>query len=248
MRNIWTNNEIERLRELYPVTPTKQLSKLIGRPVASIHSKAKKLKIKKEPLYTGNQWTIQMDEKLKELYETHTSKEIGAILNISYTNIKNRASKLGLGKKTNSGCFQKGHTPANKGKKMNPEIKKKVAHTFFQKGHKPVNTLYDGAVTTRKDKRTGIVYKYIRIAEGKWDLLHRVNYKKKYGDIPTTTFLRCKDGNQLNCDPDNWEPIDMAKNMALNTIHNYPPDARKAMRLLGKLKRTITKISKDGKE
>jgi len=239
MKNNWTNKEIEELRKLYPVTPIKQLSKLIGKTVPAIRSKVKILKIKKHHLYKGNQWSIQKDEILIKLYETHTSKEIGAILNIPYTTIKNRAHKLGLRKNTNSGCFKKGHIPANKGQKMSKEIYEKAKPSFYKKGHKPHNTLYDGAISIRKDKKSGISYKYIRVAEGEWKLLHRFKYEEKYGKIPSNIFLRCKDGNQLNCDPDNWEPIDMRKNMELNRIDDLPPELQEVIRLNNKLKKLI---------
>lgn len=236
---MWAESDLKRFINLYSTTPTLQLAKLLNRKVSSLHSKAKQLKLKKHPLYINNVWSPKTDKILKEMYHTHTSKEIGKVLGFSFSNVKNRAHKLGLGKKTNVGCFQKGHVPINKGKKMKPEVKEKVKHLFFQKGHKPACTLHDGAISTRKDTRSGITYKYIRISEGNWDLLHRVNYKKKFGDIPTTTFLRCKDGNQLNCDPSNWEPIDMNKNMDLNRIHQYPKELQEAIKLNNKLKKEI---------
>lgn len=77
--------------------------------------------------------------------------------------------------------FKKGHVPANKGKKMDPEQKKKIKHTFFKKGHVPANTLEDGVITTRTDTNTGIKYKYIRIAKAKWVDLKRHMWEQANG-------------------------------------------------------------------
>ncbi len=204
---------------------------------------------------TRRLWTKEEDDYMIRYYADNFSRNIASNLNRPLSSVSGRASKLGLNKSPEflskncrwqlgsdvgkSSQFSKGHIPANKGKTMSPEAKEKVKHTFYQKGHKPANTMFDGAITSRIDRRTGIKYKYIRLAENKWDLLHRVNYKKKHGDIPTTTYLRCIDGNQLNCDPDNWAPIDMSKNMELNQIHQYPKELQEIIRLNNKLKKQI---------
>ncbi|NQU34244.1 MAG: hypothetical protein HQ521_13520 [Bacteroidetes bacterium] len=200
-------------------------------------------------------WTIEEDDYMITHYANESSNKIATELKRPLCSIYGRANTLGLSKSPEyiekncrwqpgsdvgkSTQFHKGNTPANKGKKMSADAYEKCKHTMFKKGQKPGNLLFDGAISTRVDTRTGIAYKYIRLAENNWDLLHRVNYKKKYGDIPTTTYLRCIDGNQLNCDPDNWEPITMVKNMELNTIHQYPKELQEVIKLNNNLKKQI---------
>ncbi len=87
---------------------------------------------------------------------------------------------------------------------------------YFKEGQLPPNTKFDGYISIRKDSH-GISYKYIRIAQGKFDLLHRFNWESKYGRIPEGKILRSRDGNTLNCEPDNWELIDMAINLEKNS-------------------------------
>ena len=135
-----------------------------------------------------------------------------------------------------------GQEPPNKGKKMSPEIREKVKHTWFPKGHKPHNTLKDGYITIRSehpDRPGGKDYKWIRISEGEWEHLHRFNYRKKYGKIPEGMMVAFKDGDTMNCEPENLELISMEENMMRNTIHNYPEELKKTIRLTAKLKRKI---------
>jgi hypothetical protein len=112
--------------------------------------------------------------------------------------------------------FKKGHIPVNKGKKMPIDIKEKVAHTFFSKGHLPVNTLYDGAITTRRDKN-GHNYKWIRLSKANWRMLQVYNWEKLHGPIPKDRIIVAKDGNSLNCDPENWMLIDRITHLERNS-------------------------------
>lgn len=89
-------------------------------------------------------------------------------------------------------------------------------HTLFQKGDLPATTLYDGAITERTDS-CGITYKYIRISKANWAMLHVYNWEKKYGPVPQGKILRCKDGNQLNCDPENWELVTRLEHLEMNS-------------------------------
>lgn len=169
--------------------------------------------------------------RIKELYPEHSAKEIAEVIGCSVYTVYNRAYALGLKKTPEylermakelseqlavSGTrhrYPKGHTPANKGKKMTKEQYQRAAKTMFNKGHLPANTLYDGAETVRTDKR-GKPFTFIRLSIGKWAYKHIQLWERKYGKIPTGKILYCKDGNTLNCDPDNWEPVTRAESMA----------------------------------
>lgn len=206
---------------------------------------------------TRKTWTYLEDDLMRKLYSDTKTEVLATKLNRTVCSLYGRADYLGLKKSkdflaspdsgriikgSETGAqyrFTKGNIPVNKGVKMTDEQYEKCKTTFFKKGNKPFNIKYDGAISTRRDKRTGIAYKYIRISERNWELLHRYNYKKKYGNIPTNIFLRCIDGDQLNCDPNNWEPINMSKNMKLNLIHQYPPELQELIKLNNKLKKQI---------
>jgi len=207
-------------------------------------------------------FTTDEDELLRKLYPDTLTSNIAKKLNRRERSVYNRAHLLGLkkskefirsigfqpGSKVGKAYrFPKGHTPANKGKKMSPELKEKIKHTFFQKGHKPHNTKCDGAISIRKDKRTGIAYKYIRLSEGHWKELHRYNWEKEHGPIPKGFNIVFRDGDSLNCSIENLEIVSNAELMRRNTIHRYPPEVKQTIRLIGKLERTIKK-QKNGTE
>ena len=115
-----------------------------------------------------------------------------------------------------TGRFLKGHRAWNKGLKG---ITIGGEQTQFKPGHEPHNTKYDGAISIRKDSKQDIYYKYIRVAKGKWELLHRYIWKQHNGEIPKGMLVVFKDGNQMNCSIDNLELITRKENMQRN--RNY---------------------------
>lgn len=80
----------------------------------------------------------------------------------------------------------------------------------------------------QKGQRTGIAQKnykpigYERITEDgyrerkvndglpfkdRWQLVQRIEWEAANGPIPEGYALKCLDGDRLNCDPSNWEPV-----------------------------------------
>lgn len=94
----------------------------------------------------------------------------------------------------------------------------------FEKGHKPHNTLYDNAITTRKNNQ-GREYAYIRLAEGNWEFLQKWRWMNEIGPIPEGMLLRCKNDDTLNCDPSNWELMTRAENARVNRSQYKPRTA-----------------------
>lgn len=141
--------------------------------------------------------------------------------------------------------FKKGHVPANKGKKMPAELKKRMAHTFFKKGNIPANAMPgNGFISIRKDSGTGRPYKFIKIDMGKWVHLHRKIWEDANGPVPKNRIVVFKDRNTLNCSLENLETITRKENMRRNTILNYPEELKKTIRTLAKLKKTIKNAEK----
>jgi len=127
-----------------------------------------------------------------------------------------------------------GNIPANKGQKMSKELYDKVKHTFFSKGHLPYNVKYDGYERTSKDG-----YVEMRISQGKFVLKHRTIYQQHHGKISKDSIIVFKDGNKSNFDINNLEAITKAENMKRNTIHRYPTELKKLIRLSNKLSHKI---------
>lgn len=104
------------------------------------------------------------------------------------------------------GCFKKGQVPANKGKKMPEAIYQKAKPTMFKKGtlNGKAKMLYSpiGTESFRTDE-----YWWVKVADKKWELKHRVLWEKHNGPIPPGMLVVFKDGNPHNFNLDNFELI-----------------------------------------
>lgn len=192
-KNMWTEEEDQILKDHYSDTPKEELLEMLpGRTIHAIYGRANKLDLSKDEEFVYEQ-----------------NRELGMALVESEEFKKNR--------------FEKGHRPANKGLKqeeyMSEEAIEKTKKTRFKKGHKPKNTLWDGAITIRHPhkKRGAPPQVFIRISEGNWELYRRYQYRKHFGPIPESMLVSHKDGNTLNCFPENLELITMAENARRNS-------------------------------
>ncbi|MCX8018915.1 MAG: HNH endonuclease [Chitinophagaceae bacterium] len=191
-------------------------------------------------------------DRVQELYLTVPLKTLARKLGVSQITVRRSLKYLKLTipealaqERKQKGMFRKGMAPANKGKKMSPELKQRVAHTFFQKGHKPHNTKYDGCITLRK-KWNGKQYYFIRIGEKKWELLHRHIWELNYGAIPKGMNVVFKDGNPLNVQLDNLELIIKSENLKRNraAFLSQTKEVRDVKQLINKINDTIKKKRK----
>jgi hypothetical protein len=239
----WTEQQIQFLKENYPNTSVKFCAEKLGLTKSTVKAKAAKLglkvlgfRINKEQgeyitvnrhltptqiaKHLGISWKKVMGyiyrkqlspvtftkysadeiEFLKQNYTTLSWKEIGDAIGRSHDSVKNKAQCLGL----------------SRTKEQSWAIQDRLStSTRFKKGQLPACTLYDGAISHRTDN--GITYRYIRTAPAKWEMLHIINWQKQNGPLPDGMILRCKNGNQLDCRPENWEPVDRATHLELNS-------------------------------
>lgn len=178
-------------------------------------------------------WDIPEDMVMVAWYPHEPTSATAKRLSRSVRSVYMRAKTLGL-KKTpeflaspESGImikgdqrglasrFVKGHTSWNKGKKGLPSVGR-MKETQFKKGVCPPNTLHDGAITIRhqhRDRPGSVPYKYIRLAQGKWQELHRYLWVQAHGPIPKGMCICFKDGDSMNCVLGNLEMISMAENL-----------------------------------
>lgn len=202
-------------------------------------------------------WTPEEVQFLKAFYPDVRTRHLADMLGVSEHSVFQKSKSLGLKKSRRyrdalqkelgsrlhiSGeahQFAKGHTPANKGKKLTPEQREKIAHTWFQKGHKPQNTLYDGAIRVRHCH--GRPVKYIRLAEGEWRHLARHNWEKAHGAIPPGHVIIHLDNDPLNCDIENLRCIEQKYHVRINQMGGaaLPPEMKEGVVLLYKLKTSI---------
>lgn len=149
--------------------------------------------------YKIHRWTDADKETLSENFQTHTCKQIAAMIGCTEAAVKKMRKALGIKKTKES--LSKIYSRPNTGQ--------------FSKGTLPKNTLQDQAITERKDAK-GNVYKWIRISLGKWQPLHIYNWIAAGNTITPGHVLAFKNGN--TCDPDvnNLELISRSENLKRN--------------------------------
>lgn len=206
-------------------------------------------------------WSLEDKEKLKLLYPNTNNKELIIIFNCSIGSLYNTANSLKINKakdfllKQNQELvkklsefgkvhrYKKGSIPANKGKKqskyMTPEQIEKTMKTRFKKGNNPTNFKPVGSKRINVDG-----YIEIKIKDpNKWELKHRVVWKKQNGKIPKGYNIQFKDGNRQNCSIDNLYIISRAEQMKNeNSFHaRYPEAIKKVIRAKASLTKEINK-------
>ena len=165
-------------------------------------------------------WTKPEIEFLRIHYPTTPTLKLARHFKRSLQSVYEGAHALGLHRLDNPSHirkgerrgiqtqFQKGGVAWNKGKKHPSSGRSR--ETQFQRGQLPKNTLFDGAITIRtdwKDKRQR-KYKWIRIGQGKWKMLHVVVWEHFNGPVPPGHIVVFADGNSMNCLHDNLRCID----------------------------------------
>lgn len=257
MNTTWSKKDINYLKKHYALMPIPEISEKIGKTASAIKTKALKLGLKKL-VASNSPFTPEKMKLLKELYPNTRNRDIAEILGVTESSIIAAGHRYKLRKTeefkrecSSKGYFKAGQIPFNKGKKgteyLSTEALEKMKPTLFKKGNLPPNTKEDGVITIRydhADTRNGIPYKYIRIGLSRWVTLQKYNWEKKYGKIKKGYCLWCKNGDTLNCEPDNWELITRAENMKRNTVHNYPKEVALMVQLRGALNRQINKHRK----
>lgn len=134
--------------------------------------------------------------------------------------------------------FAKGHSPANKGKKMAPETYAKVSRTMFAKGHTPKNHRDVGSERINKDG-----YIEVKVAEpNKWKAKHRVIWEEANGPVEKGYNVQFKDGNPQNVTLENLYLISRSRQLKEQNslMARYPKELQAVIRLRGAVKRQMT--------
>lgn len=223
--------EREFIRANFRQLTNRQLAGQLGRTESSITWQLQAMGLTRG---TVKRWTAEEAEELRRLAPTMTRKQLAAHFGTTDAGVKQAMKTRGI-RTGRTGTFKPGNIPWSKGMKM-PEGW--GGATRFKKGSLPHNTRQDGDISIRA-YTSGHKYKYIRTSLNRWELLHRVNWVKAYGPIPAGMLVAFKDGDQMNCDPDNLFLETVEQHMKRNTIHRYDPQLRAAIRQLATFKRKI---------
>jgi len=109
-----------------------------------------------------------------------------------------------------TGQFEKGHIPANKGRKgcCAPGSEK----GWFQKGNVPKTQLPVGSEVIDNDG-----YRLVKIEEPNvWKLKHHIVWEEAYGKIPKDQIVIFLDGDKQNCALENLQCVTRAAHAVMN--------------------------------
>lgn len=160
-----------------------------------------------------------------------------------------------------TGQFVKGQEPVNKGKPCAPGKggnHPNARRTQFRKGQEPHNTRYLGHERVSKDGYVEISVDQPNPHTGyhrRYVLKHKWLWEQANGPVPAGHALKCLDGDKLNTDPSNWEPIPRAMLPRLAGGNRYhrklaydqaAPEVRPAIMAVAKLQHAV-KVKGRGK-
>ena len=153
---------------------------------------------------------VSWGKYIPELHKIVTAK-FGDVL--TQEQLKSFLSRRHIIRFENHGRFEKGHVPANKGKKMPAEVYEKSKRTMFRKGHQPASHREVGSERINVEG-----YVEIKVAEHRrWQLKHRVIYENYHNvKLKSTDVVIFLDGNKQNFDIENLALIDRGINAIMN--------------------------------
>ena len=160
-----------------------------------------------------HKWSEEEKEYLASIVKDRSYKEIALLMkdkfNYDFTDgqIKGAMNRYNLVTGT-GGHFKKGFAPWNKGIKGYIGANK----TSFKKGTIPPNQV---PVGTESFVKGG--YIKVKVADpNKWELKHRLIYKKHHGEIPKGYSVIFADGNIYNYDIDNLIAVSRSELLVIN--------------------------------
>ena len=187
---------------------------------------------------------VSWGKYIPELHKIVTAK-FGDVL--TQEQLKSFLSRRHIIRFENHGRFEKGHVPANKGKKMPAEVYEKSKRTMFRKGHQPASHREVGSERINVEG-----YVEIKVAEHRrWQLKHRVIYENYHNvKLKSTDVVIFLDGNKQNFDIENLALIDRGINAIMNRDHMRFDDAEitRTEVNIAKLKKVIAVAKRKLKE
>lgn len=206
MKEKWSMYELTFLEANFETMTNKEISEVIGKTPNQIAWKMIREGWRRSSI---KHWTKKELDWLRanaHLGEPGLAKALGINQEKIRAVLRNHKIRTG-----NPSRFQKGMNPWNAGKKirMSPASE-------FKKGMQPHNTKYNGYIGIRYEKITHKPYQVIRIGLKKWELLSRHTWRQHFGEIPEGMLVAFKDGNAMNCQPENLMLLTRRENLLRN--------------------------------
>jgi len=196
-------------------------------------------------------WSKEELEYLREHYVSHSKKQLLEMFNthfnlaISMGQLTGALSRYQI-LSGRTGCFKKGHVPANKGLKG---VTTGGIETQFKKGHQPKN--YKPVGTERVD-RDG--YVLIKVSDKgawheRWRHKHKVIWEEGNGPIPKGSVLIFLDRDKQNITLENLQLITQAQlaRMNQNKLFYQNPELTKTGVVIANIYAKMGALNRKGK-
>lgn len=228
MRKLFTDEQLDYLREIAPGHHISYLAKMVNEKFGTNYTpsqirtvkgryRIKSGRILEERPNVHRLTTKEQNDWIREHAKGKTSEEIGEMLKEQFGIELTKEQIKGFRSRNKiisglDGRFKPGLIPVNKGMKMSPEVYAKCAPTMFKKGNRVHNHRPVGSERVTVDG-----YIEVKIAEPRtWAPKHRIVWEKANGPIPKSSVVTFLDGNPLNCELSNLVLISRAVHGVLN--------------------------------
>ncbi len=256
-RRLWAQHEIEAVRERYNRDGAQQIADDLGRSLMAVYSLAKKLNLAKGQRGPRQVWSTREKEIVRSRYPHEPTQKIADDIGRSLDSVYRLANKLKLAKTEeylaspdacrlrrgdNIGAqyrFKKGQTPPNKGVKRPGYAPGRMAETQFKKGNAtnwmPLGStrLIDGYVYRKVSDIRNVSHMRNWVPES------RLIWEAVNGPMPPGHVLKYVNGDRADNRIENLTLLSRADLARRNSVHNLPPELKKAIHTLGTLKRRI---------
>lgn len=219
-RHLWTNQEVEALRTLYPDFHADVVAKVLSIPISAVYQKAKKLGVEKSVLF-------QSQERERQARKARTDSRMKANHFKPGQQPWNKGSHHVAGGRSAETRFRKGNKP----------------HTTLPIGSYRINR--DGHLQRKVSEDSGSNSKRWRnVAELLWVGANGAVPEKhivvfKPGMV--TSVLEEITLDRIEC-------ISLVENMRRNSFRNKHPELARLVQLKGAITRQVNRIKRDAKE
>lgn len=211
----WSVQDVAELSCRYPHEQTKVIAADLGRPIHTVYQKANGMGLKKDLAY--------LDSEASGRLNGHDTRGL-------------------------SSRFPKGAVPLNKGMRRPGWAPGRMADTQFkagemrgaaQKNYVPIGT--------ERISKDGYLERKVTddhsVPARRWVAVHRLVWEVANGPIPASHAVVFRKGMRTalpsEITKERLELVTRAELMRRNTIHRYPAELKKTIRLVGKLRRVI---------
>lgn len=145
------------------------------------------------PPRPGFDWSDEQKQLLRDNYQCLSTAELATLVGRSFAATKTMAQKVLRLRKSPEA--------------LSALLQRTSRHTF-QKGDMPTNTIFGDqqVIRIRRNKKRP-PYKWIRTGFKQWQMYHIYQWELHNGPVPKGKIIVFRDGDRMNCEPDNLEAI-----------------------------------------